>query len=90
MIPPEQRAQLRNAILDKLCRRPAYAVPADILRNLSARTGEVEGMFEMSDVLDALAFLEGVGFVKRVRRALSGLHDWQATSEGVQYWEGLQ
>ena len=88
MIPAEIRQQLRDSALDKLARRPAYALPLDTLRRFIDRARDVEGAFAIEDLLDALAFLEGYGFVRQVRRPLSGLHDWQATSEGVAFWEG--
>jgi predicted deacylase len=87
MTTPELRAQLRDSVLDKLCRRPAVAIPADSLHVLVGRARDVEGEVGRADLLDALAFLEGYGFVRRVRRPLSGLQDWQATSEGVAFWE---
>ncbi|MBQ7252297.1 MAG: hypothetical protein IJS32_06830 [Kiritimatiellae bacterium] len=84
---PEQRQQLRQSIIENLARQPAVAFPADAIRRRIERSRDVDGAVGMGDVLDALAFLEGYGFAKRVRRPLSGLQDWQITSEGVAYWE---
>lgn len=88
MTTQEQRQQLRQSIIDTLARQPAVAFPAETIRRRIERSHDVDGAIEMGDVLDALAFLEGYGYVRKVRRPLSGLHDWQITSEGVVFWEG--
>ena len=81
------REQLREAILRHLAASPAIAFsPSELSRRIHAEHS-VDAPFDMRDISDALALLQGCNLAKPVRRPLSGLSDWQATSEGVLFAE---
>jgi len=82
-----RKEQLREAILCFLADRAAYKYSVSDLTGRREIRQSVDGEFDESHVNDALALLEGFGLVKRVPRKLSGLEDFQATSEGVTFRE---
>ncbi len=82
-----RREQLREAVLCFLADRPAHKFGVEEITRRILRDCSVDGEFDESHVADALAVLEGYGLVRRVDRKLSGLVDFQATSEGVVFRE---
>lgn len=83
----EHREQLRNALLRILAASPSISFPAAELARRVRASRSVDAPFSDTDVADALALLEGFKLAAPVRRPLSGLADWQATSEGVLFAE---
>lgn len=81
------KEQIREAALCFLADRPAHAFPADQITARIRKDSAIDHEFDESHVNDALAVLEGYGLVRRVNRKLSGLVDFQATSEGVTFRE---
>ena len=81
------REQLREAILRHLAAGPSRALsPSELARRIRSENS-VDAPFDMGDLSDALALLQGVGLAKPQKRPLSGLQDWRITSEGVQFFE---
>lgn len=87
MTDPTHKEQLRTALVVFLADRPALAFSVEELTRRIRAQHAVDSVFDESDVSNALAVLEGFGLVKRVRRPLSGLSDFQITAEGVVFRE---
>lgn len=83
----KQREQLREAIVIFLADRPVRVFSVEELTHKREIKRAVDGDFDESHVNDALAVLEGFKLVTRVQRPLSGLTDFQITSEGVTFRE---
>lgn len=81
------KEQIREAVLCFLADRPAHEFPVDQITARIRKDNAIDHDFDESHVNDALAVLEGYGLVRRVNRKLSGLVDFQATSEGVTFRE---
>lgn len=81
------KEQIREAALRFLADRPSYAFPVEQIAARIRKDNAIDHDFDESHVNDALAVLEGYGLVRRVNRKLSGLVDFQATSEGVTFRE---
>ena len=81
------KEQIREAVLCFLADRPSYAFPVDQITSRIRKDNAIDHEFDESHVSDALAVLEGYGLVLRVNRKLSGLVDFQVTSEGVTFRE---
>jgi hypothetical protein len=81
------KEQIREAALCFLADRAAHAFPVEQITARIRTDVVIDHEFDESHVADALAVLEGYGLVKRVNRPLSGLVDFQATSEGVTFRE---
>ena len=81
------REQLREAILRHLAASPSIAFPPSEIARRIRSEHSVDAPFDMRDLADALALLQGCNLAKPVRRPLSGLSDWQATADGVLFAE---
>ncbi len=81
------KEQIREAALRFLADRAAHKFPADEIARRIRAQGAVDAPFDDADLEDALALLDGYGLVARVNRPLSGLHDFQATAQGVIFRE---
>ena len=81
------KEQIREAALCFLADRAAHAFSVEQITARIRKDAVIDHDFDESHVNDALAVLEGYGLVKRVNRPLSGLVDFQATSEGVTFRE---
>lgn len=81
------KEQIREAALCFLADRAAHSISVEEITRRIRRDHAIDAEFDESHVADALAVLEGYGLVKRVNRPLSGLVDFQATSEGVTFRE---
>ena len=83
----EHREQLRQAIVVFLGDRPTRAFSVSEIFAARPVRQAVDAEFDESHVQDALAVVIGFGLVKKVPRDLSGLDDYQITSEGVVFRE---
>jgi len=83
----QRKEQIREALICHLADRAAHKFSIETLTRRIRREGTVDGDFDESHVADALAVLEGFGLVKHINRPLSGLVDYQSTSEGVTFRE---
>ena len=81
------KEQIREAALCFLADRASHVFPVEQITARIRKDVVIDSDFEESHVADALAVLEGYGLVKRVDRPLSGLVDFQATSQGVTFRE---
>ena len=81
------KEQIRETALCFLADRAAHAFSVEQITARIRKDAVIDHDFDGSHVNDALAVLEGYGLVKRVNRPLSGLVDFQATSEGVTFRE---
>lgn len=84
---PENKEQLRTALVVFLADRPTARFSVQELTRRIRAQNAVDVPFEESHVADALALLDGFGLVQKVNRPLSGLYDYQITSEGVVFKE---
>lgn len=83
----ENKEQLREGILHELAKIPARALSAEELLRRIRDSGCVDTEVSHADIRDALAFLDGYGFILSVPRMMSGLLDWRISTQGILYVE---
>ena len=81
------KEQIREAALCFLADRVSHVYSVEQITEWIQRNKVIDHEFDESHVNDALAVLQGYGLVKPVDRPLSGLKDYQSTSEGVVFRE---
>ncbi len=77
------KEQIREATLCFIADHPSRAFSVEQITTRIRKDAVIDHEFDESHVADALALLLGYGLVNEVKRPLSGLVDFQATSEGV-------
>jgi len=83
----EEKQQLREAILRVLAPHPTVTLHADALRFHVRERQFLASPPSLSDVREALAVLQGLGFVAEIENRLGAVGKWQATADGVLFYE---
>jgi len=79
----ERWQDCNHAVLGFLAVRPTAAFSVDAIRSMMRRE---YGDYKAIEIMDALEFLKGKGFITEVRDTLDVIPSWKATSDGVQHW----
>ncbi len=87
MVNLEEKQYLREAVLGYLARSPGQRYEPHPLHTLLQRRKVVDFPFSHSDLDEALAVLEGLGFVERVKSRLGAIPQFMASAEGVIFHE---
>lgn len=82
-IEQSQREDLRHAALRWLAEHPAEIYGPEALASFLRAKQYVAGKFTLDDLLETLAFLEGLGLVARERDQFGATSRFRVTSDGV-------
>lgn len=87
MLDSAQKQNLREALIEYLAKRSTAKFSiSNITRNL-ARERMVDFVFSEADIAEALAVLNGLGFVRETMPKLGSVREYQVTSDGVLFHE---
>ncbi len=84
---PSEKQYLREAALKYLAEKPTQSFELCPLHALMRRRKVCDFDFSEADLAEALAVLEGFGFVSRKRPRLGSVPFYAATAEGVIFHE---
>lgn len=82
-----QQQELRIASLEFLATRYPNAYTSDAIRRMLIRRQRVDFIFTDTDMVAALAFLKDQKFATSIMDQLEVFPAWQATSEGVLFFQ---
>jgi hypothetical protein len=83
----EQKTRLREAVLRVSARRPLEPLSVTSLA-FHVRQGQwMDCPVDERSVREALAVLQGLGFVAPVQNPLGGIENWKPTADGILYYE---
>lgn len=84
---PDQKQYLREAALGYLAGKPTMDFELCPMHALMRKRRVCDFDFSESDLAEALAVLEGFGFVSKIKPRLGSVPRYKATAEGVIFHE---
>jgi len=87
MLTIAQQEELRIVCLEFLAVRYPNSYTADAMKRMLIRRQRVDFQITESEIVATLAFLKDKGFVVSLIDCLHAIPAWQATSEGVLFYQ---
>ena len=87
MLDNAQKQYLREAVIEYLAKRSTMSFNVSAVSRGIVRGSLVDFPFSEADIAEALAVLEGLGFVKVIMPRLGSIKEYRITSDGVLFYE---
>lgn len=87
MLDNAQKQYLRESVIEYLAKRSTMSFSVTSVHRGISRSKLVDFPVSEADIAEALAILDGLGFVRSMLPRLGSIKEYQITSDGVLFYE---